>query len=145
MREILFRGKLIDNDSEEWIEGIPIKTHIGTFMCFDENPHYCSQYGCMEIDQIIMVDESTISQYTGLRDKYGKKIFENSIVREDFGDCTGAIKFGEHEKGYGYYIDWVSKGAEFYREDLSYWVKEVHLTIVGNIFDNPELLEGASL
>lgn len=40
MREILFRAKSIQTG--EWIEGIPIKTHLGLFISFEENPHYCS-------------------------------------------------------------------------------------------------------
>lgn len=78
MREILFRAKSIQTG--EWIEGIPIKTHLGLFISFEENPHYCSQYGYMEIDDILMVGEKTLCQFTGLCDKNGKKIWENDIV-----------------------------------------------------------------
>lgn len=78
MREILFRAKSIQTG--EWIEGIPIKTHLGLFISFEENPHYCSQYGYMEIDDILMIGEKTLCQFTGLCDKNGKKIWENDIV-----------------------------------------------------------------
>lgn len=74
MREILFRAKSIQTG--EWIEGIPIKTHLGLFISFEENPHYCSQYGYMEIDDILMVGEKTLCQFTGLCDKNGNKIWE---------------------------------------------------------------------
>lgn len=66
MREILFKGK--NFEIEAWFTGIPITTHIGTFMVFEENPHYCSQYGYMEIDGLCEVDSNTISEFTGLYD-----------------------------------------------------------------------------
>ena len=139
MREILFKAKVIDTG--EWIEGIPIKTHIGLFMCFDENPHYCNQYGYMEIDKIIKVDESTLCQYTGLTDKNGNKIWENDIVKCNYND------YGEK----GTYI-----GKAIFREDnctfivtdgkstdYEWWNEEKE--VIGNIFDNAcidELLKG---
>lgn len=133
MREILFRGKRIDNG--EWVEGIPIQTHIGVFICFDENPHYCSQYGYMEIDKIVMVDETTVCQYTGLTDKNGRKIWEDDIIRYE---------------GKLFQIVWVHGCALFAAHPL----KENRVSpclnvgtmknaeVVGNIFDNPELIGG---
>lgn len=139
MREILFKAKRLDNG--EWVYGIPIKTHIGLFMCFEENPHYCNQYGYMEIDEIVLVDENTLCQYTGLTDKNGNKIWENDVVRyED--DLANMVKED--------LIGWNETHAAFTRlhrskMGLQYlYINEFiasNFEVIGNIFDNPELLE----
>ena len=156
MREILFKAKVIDTG--EWIEGIPIKTHIGLFMCFDENPHYCNQYGYMEIDKIIKVDESTLCQYTGLTDKNGNKIWENDILRYsyDYENSHWLEAKGLTNKDIKYHI-----GAVFWQEWRGVWAvcgkgtsrgcnQDVYVysrnpnrvEVIGNIFDNEDLLKG---
>lgn len=141
MREILFKAK--SRQTGEWVEGIPIKTHLGLFICFEENPHYCSQYGYMEIDDILIVDEKTLCQFTGLCDKNGKKIWENDIVLVAE-NVYSAVKFGlYHEVSkserthQGFYLE--SMDNYYYREELGYWAKKS--VVVGNIFDNKELLQ----
>ena len=145
MREILFKAKSIQTG--EWIEGIPIKTHLGLFISFEENPHYCSQYGYMEIDDILMVDEKTLCKFTGLCDKNGNKIWENDIIKYHFGEIYAPIKYGCYQncfdsqkaKHIGFYVDW--SDDKCLRKDLGYWINMVDAVPVGNIFDNPELLQ----
>lgn len=142
MREILFRAKSIQTG--EWIEGIPIKTHLGLFISFEENPHYCSQYGYMEIDDILIVDEKTLCQFTGLCDKNGNKIWENDIVLVIYENryyekkelSTGRIVF---IRGAWYIGGKVWNELYAIDEDAIFQVE-----IVGNIFDNPELLQEKS-
>lgn len=131
MREILFRGKI--KDTGEWGEGIPIKNQIGTFICFDENPHYCYQYGYMEIDEIIQVDPETVCQFTGLIDKNGEKIFEKDIVYYPFENEHFTVCWDEEESRF--IIDRIDAYHSFgcvYGNELE---------VVGNVFDNPELVE----
>lgn len=126
----LYKAKRTDNG--EWVEGTPIHTHIGLFICFEENPHYCSQYGYMEIDEIIKVDEKTLCQCIGLKDKSGTLIWENDIV---------AIKKDEERYLIGWTEDcakWEIYGSIIHDFD-NYCSSE--LEVIGNIFDNPELLE----
>lgn len=88
-----------------------------------------------------------ICQYTGLTDKSGKKIWEGDIIKYHFGEVYAPVKFGEYQSCFdststchvGFYVDW-DKNHNF-RKDLGYWIKLVDAEVVGNIFDNPELLE----
>ena len=140
MREILFKAKSIQTG--EWIEGIPIKTHLGLFISFEENPHYCSQYGYMEIDDILMVDEKTLCQLTGLFDKNGNKIWENDILMAHLDEYYPEDVTYET-------VEWCVAGwvghetGSTDREFLDEFDLE-HFEVVGNVFDNPELLQEES-
>ena len=137
MREILFKAKSIQTG--EWIEGIPIKTHLGLFISFEENPHYCSQYGYMEIDDILIVDEKTLCQFTGLCDKNGKKIWENDILMARSDDSYPEdVTYKTIEWGVAGWVGHETGSTD--REYLDEFDLE-HFEVVGNIFDNPELLE----
>ncbi len=138
-REILFKGKRIDNG--EWVEGTPINTHMGVFMCFDKNPHYCSQYGYMEIDEIVKIIPETLCQYTGLTDKNGRKIWENDICdrKEKYPEIVAYNK-GDWQLDYSYAF-----GKEMHSNacNLGFYAYERNcVEVIGNVFDNPELLEG---
>ena len=147
MREILFRGKRIDNG--EWMEGYfwrgvdhiyMIPSHVG--IGYDDKTKHMSAYA-------VEVDTETLCQYTGLKDKNGNRIWENDIVSVIFDDeiIYGSIKYGLYNNDFanevsgslGFYIDWEDKG-NFLRKNIGRWKKE--LEYAGNIFDNPELLKG---
>lgn len=94
-------------------------------------------------------DESTICQCTGLKDKNGKLIWENDIVKDIFSDTCAPIKYGSYQNCFdstkaehiGFYVDWSGKYTKRYRKDLGYWINMVNAEVIGNIFDNSELLE----
>lgn len=148
MREILFKAKRIDNG--EWVEGNLFQMQGKYYIC--QYPYQCmkgysskdgEEYGFGGFES---VDESTICQYTGLTDKNGRKIWENDIVKYHFGDDVAPIRFGKYQSCFdsvntghvGFYVDWDSKKA--IRKDLDYWVNMIDCNVIGNVFDNPELL-----
>lgn len=134
-REILFRGKHIHAmDSNEHLNGTWVHGYLS-----DENYIYDKSLECE-----FLVDENTICQYTGLNDKNGKKIFEGDIVR--YGEICGEVKFGLHESNWqigkhnqGFFVTFPKE--YFLRNELGYWRNKI--AVVGNVFDNPELLEKA--
>ena len=141
MREILFRGKRADN--EEWVAGIYLdQNHLGVFRYDPE----CQDYDIT----VYPVLPETVGQYTGLTDKNGKKIFEGDIVKctdtiNDF-EFNAVVEFGNPngEYNWGYQLKFIS--GEESNFDILCWVdmKETgaYIEIIGNIHDNPELLEG---
>lgn len=89
----------------------------------------------------------TLGQFTGLSDKNGKKIFEGDIIKNDFfwPFVVGVVKFGKYnpndmdvaDYNVGFYIDWAS---DVLRNDLGSWIEKNSVEIIGNTYDNPELL-----
>jgi uncharacterized phage protein (TIGR01671 family) len=164
MREILFRGKRVDNC--EWIEGSFLQDgEAHRLLCREDLP--CSDccivpktdmdnVRCYLTNGILLnihahhVIPSTVSQYTGLKDKNGKRIFEGDIVRVTYAVngrekviFTGDVKFEDGAFYLCLYSRWrKTKGL------LCGFANAVHTEdegtfceVIGNIHDNPELLE----
>ena len=145
MSEILFRGKGI-NDGK-WIEGYVIRGWIyddkTEFAGIVPLPTVQSPYDMtMEMNRII---PETISEFTGLTDKNGKKIFEGDILAtiKSSGDSIieGVVKYGDFNCSccngvYGWYVD----GGDIRKIQENDWYFG-GLYIIGNIHDNPELLK----
>ena len=143
MREILFKAKRTDNG--EWIEGYYIY-HIRRTICPfgdsvkpEDEQHVIMQDGFsdwnMPRDTVFFnIDPKTICQYTGLKDKNGNRIWENDIVRieNSMDEGIGNVEF------YGgmWYVDGEPKNNLY--DIVEYDDGEVE--VIGNIFDNPELL-----
>ncbi len=134
----LFRGKRIDNC--EWVVG-----HFYEFMgkSYIFEPPFTSK------DLTYEVDPSTICQCTGLKDKNGKLIWENDLVKDLFSDTIAPIRYGSYQNCFdstktenvGFYVDWSVTDKKYMRKDLGYWINMVDAEVIGNTFDNPELLE----
>lgn len=93
------------------------------------------------------VRPDTICQCTGLKDKNGKLIWENDVIKYHFGNAYAQIRYGAYQSCFdnqktehiGFYVDWSE--SRNYRKDLGYWINMVNAEVVGNIFDNPELIK----
>jgi uncharacterized phage protein (TIGR01671 family) len=84
------------------------------------------------------IDQSTICQCTGLKDKNGKLIWENDIVRDEHGNFYKAFWQNNY-----YQFSWICvKSDVLIGAKLDLWdFKSFEIEVIGNIFDNPELLE----
>ena len=134
MREILFRGKRIDNG--EWVEGTYLHLNIGRDFICGGAVWIGTLQPCKE-----EVIPKTVGQYTGLTDKNGKKIFEGDILSTENGTFSNT--------GMGHILLYRGMWTSFYGQDALGidCFDELHTVcsareIIGNIHDNPELLEG---
>ncbi len=138
----LFKAKRIDNG--EWVIGY-------LYRLSENNPPFIMlrKYG-----ESYEVDEHTICQCTGLKDKNGKLIYENDIVSHKYKkyteEATDYTLFGCIEKRKNYVIIWdntmVYCGFRYHNSRNIFQFKNGTVSngddeVIGNIFDNPELLE----
>lgn len=121
----LCRGKRIDNG--EWVKGNRIDSPDG-HAAISETSGEWKLYECIP---------TTICQCTGLKDKNGKLIWENDIVNCTDEECCGYISWNESEAGF--YFNILLEGGGFEEEHI--YDYQDCIEIIGNTFDNPELLE----
>lgn len=132
MREILFRGKRID--SGEWVEGYYVP--IGEY-------HYILT-GRLELVPYLgfehfLVNSETIGRFTGLTDRNGTKIFEGDIIEFDH-PYNGKSIHAVVQDGCGWNL------SNFYAScfdcpGCAFSEGTKYMTVIGNVHDNPELLE----
>ena len=125
IRDILFRGKRVDNG--EWVEGyyspvnIPITGNMG---------HFINVGGYRAVE----IDPETVSQFTGLTDRNGVKIFEGDIIEYTDGcnDWLGAVKYASDDAQF--VVRFIGGDVESFDNLYS-----GDCEVIGNIYDNPEL------
>lgn len=125
MREILFRGKRIDNG--EWVEG-------------NYSIMLSGRVAIQPIGRIVTYEvlPTTVGQFTGLTDKNGNKIFEGDILESD------------SER---FVVDWDDEFSGFYLTNVNPRYQGVAMFanvaddgyIIGNVHDNPEMLKSETL
>ena len=134
MREILFKAKRADNG--EWVEGLLWKKKYQSskwfIRCFPDKD---------DNEEVYIIDINTLCQYTGLTDKNGNNIWENDVVRY----CDDLANMNKEDL-----VKWNETHASFVRlhkskMGLQYlYIDECiasRCEVIGNIFDNPELIE----
>ena len=135
MREIKLRGKRIDTG--EWVYGSLIQWKDGTMTIITENKEDHSEF---------YVNPDTVGQYTGLKDRNEREIYEGDILM-----CIGQRW---DNKGHKYYRKVLFENGSFCMNVKYYRInsplcnhivtivnKELDWEVIGNIHDNPELLE----
>ena len=135
MREIIFRGKRMDNG--EWVYGSLFVGFKKCYIC----PEAIAMYnfdGALCLGGFIEVDPSTVGQYTGLKDKNGKRIFEGDILGSRYDKLYPDDVAIEVVKWFrnGWYIQQENNLPDALCEYGVLYYSEV----IGNIHDNPELL-----
>lgn len=125
MREILFRGKRKDNG--EWVYG-----DLVHWWGKHNTKHDIQIYN--NVHRVNVIPES-VSEFTGLTDKNGKKIFEGDIIKNEYGDGKYYFKIVYGEKTLSWKVQ--NKYGMFGR--LCNVIG--NMEVIGNIHDNPELLE----
>lgn len=148
-REILFKAKRKDNG--EWVEGYYIY-HIKRTICPvgdsvkpEDEQHVIMQdgfsYWNMPRNTVVYeIDPDTLCQFTGLADKNGRKIWENDICdrKEKYPEIVAYNK-GDWQLDYSYAF-----GKEMHSNacNLGFYACERNcVEVIGNIFDNADLLE----
>jgi len=139
MREILFRAKRVKKycATQDWTYGVPFIDHEGD--CIFKTS--ASEY---------VVDPETVGQYTGLTVN-GTKIFEGDIVKATFSynnftqdrverrTATYEVRYNEK---YCYFYLAKRQNNMLFDGNWTYCLREIE--VIGNIHDNPELLEGGT-
>lgn len=137
-REILFRGK--SANTGEWVEGFCVQFGETYSNIIIREIGKLNLYGVVPIYEHEIVISETVGQYTGLKDKNGRKIFEGDIVR----------RFNRNgQEIMSYVVEWYSDCCMFVLDcidfdmgfDMDFTVfYGDEFEIVGNIHDNPELV-----
>ena len=138
MREILFRGKRYDDG--EWIEGFFVVSDQRYFILpidkIDTWPFDWLKKDEYIFGRFVEIIPATGGQFTGLTDKNGTKIFEGDIVDIAKEDEPFIIEWCEDTASF------ILSASTFCCDFDNYWGWETE--VIGNIHDNPELLEGGA-
>ena len=132
MREILFKAKRIDNG--EWVEGC---------LVIDHSRSNLFEYRMQPVESGVLyappINPETLCQYTGLTDKNGNRIWENDILIAHLDESYPEdVTYETIEWGTSGWVTHEAGSTD--REYLDKFDLE-HYEVVGNIFDNKELLQ----
>ena len=141
MHEILFRGKRVDNG--EWVEGcLAAYDLICPNYPEDTSNATGDYYGQTPYVGFAEVDPSTVGQFTGLTDKNGKRIYEGDVVLYPWNYQDKTKRFTIKFKDGQFVASPIKKTEDYWDFMVGGYSKEME--IIGNVHDNPELLDGGA-
>ena len=136
-REILFRAKRKDNG--EWVEGMLFyqRVYLGIEFDIDEENQCDWRLAIQRLEKSYEIDPITLSQFTGMYDKNGKCIFENDIVKTQYGRLC-VVKWYNSDSYCGWDLDPINTNDNLELKPPSeyFLYNEECNEIVGNAFDN---------
>lgn len=137
MREYWFRAKI--QTTKTWIEGFYVHVPCGIK---NQSTHIIQPIGADgRMSTLMYVDPDTVGQYTGRSDVKNVKIFEGDILRVVIGASLwgiGVVLWDDHDQCYNLFT---KVGRSELLCPLGDLGREEYLEIIGNIHDNPDLLE----
>lgn len=114
------------------------KMYFFDLRLYMETSEYSQEELCPCHDDVL----DRLMQFTGIKDIKGTEIYEGDIIPYKFDNhMIGVVNYGEAAGHTGFYVDW--KGGvhnELLRRELAFWASKVE--VIGNIYENAELVEG---
>lgn len=138
-REILFRGQTRRKGEKVRLDGSPVPSNwvYGGILPNSNGGDFAVIYQQEPEFEKFPVHADTVCQYTGLTDENGKKIFEGDIVKYDFGEEQIGVQLAV--------VQYDAQYHGFLTKPVNDWMyaQLKDCEVIGNIFDNPELLDKA--
>lgn len=141
-REIKFRGK--DLEYGYWVYGDLMQHNDGDVLIGIHNQHWTDDgYSNPHYKEVRNVDEDTVGQYTGIKSFEGERIYEGDIIMSE--DSKGesiyhVVFYDDKDASFKAALNG-NKNASFGVCNITQqWVDEFEKVLVGNLFDNPEVL-----
>lgn len=117
--------------------------HIGLLACIS-NGECCIRDS---ENRIWYTDTDSLCQCSGLKDINDVLMFEEDIIRTEDGQI-GVVRYGEFDGNngriLGWHVEWKSENAKFNRQDILYWQRQRRIEVIGNTFENRDILEKAA-